>query len=89
MRQLHWKTGTIAAATLAILLTGSTGQLLTIADWLDVNFPYHPSCWGRVNVKYQEHPNYRPNVTFEEAVSETLPESIRRAEATIGETAAK
>ena len=67
----------------------SDAELLTITNWLDVNCPYHPSYWGRLNVKYQEHPNCRPNVTFEEAVSETLPESIRRAEAARGLTAAK
>lgn len=27
------------------------------------------------------HPNYRPNVTFEEALLRTVPESVRRAEA--------
>ena len=56
-------------------------ELLTITNWLDVNCPYHRSYWGRLNAKYADHPNYRPEVTFQEARMRTVPESIRKNEA--------
>lgn len=56
-------------------------QFLQITNWLDVNCPFHRSYWGRLNAKYQGHPNYRPNVTFEEALLRSVPESVVRAEA--------
>ncbi|MHC4404809.1 MAG: hypothetical protein ACYTG0_34605, partial [Planctomycetota bacterium] len=62
-------------------------ELLEITTWLDVNCPFHPSYWGRLHAKYREHPNYRPNVTFEEALLRTVPDSIARAEASAGEVA--
>jgi|GEM_PF-795275 len=62
-------------------LTISDDELLTITNWLDVNCPYHPSYWGRLNAKYADHPNYRPEVTFEEAQMRNVPESIQRREA--------
>lgn len=55
-------------------------ELMTITNWLDVNCPYHPSYWGRLNAKYADHPSYRPEVTFEEARMRTVPDSIRNKE---------
>lgn len=59
----------------------SEEELLTITNWLDVNCPYHRSYWGRLNAMYADHPNYRPEVTFEEAQMRTVPESIQQREA--------
>jgi hypothetical protein len=66
----------------------SDGELLEITNWLDINCQFHPSYWGRLNAKYKGHPNYRPKVTFEEALLRTVPESVRRAEAVAGKVSA-
>jgi hypothetical protein len=52
-------------------------ELLQITNWLDVNCPFHPSYWGRLHAKYSEHPIYRPQVTFREAISRTVPGSMK------------
>jgi hypothetical protein len=56
-------------------------EQLTLTNWLDVNCPFHRSYWGRLHAKYQEHPNYRPEVSFEEALMRTVPKSVAQAEA--------
>jgi hypothetical protein len=58
----------------------SDEELLTLSNWVDVNCPYHPSYWGRLNAMYEGHPSYRPVVTFEEALMRTVPESFERSE---------
>jgi len=62
----------------------SDRELLQVTNWLDANCQFHPSYWGRLNAKYRGHPNYRPKVTFEEALLRTVPESVARAEASAG-----
>ena len=59
-----------------VQLTAS--ELLTITDWLDVNVPYHPSYFGRLHQKFQGRPDYRPEVSVEEARSRTLPDRIQK-----------
>jgi len=67
----------------------SAAELLKVTNWLDINCQFHPSYWGRLNAKYKDHPNYRPNVTFEEALLRTVPDSVARREgATNGRLAA-
>lgn len=56
------------------------GEFVCLVNWLDVNALFHPSYWGRLHERWQGHPNYRPAVTFEEARSRELPESVRLAE---------
>lgn len=56
-------------------------EQIQVTNWLDVNVPFHPSYWGRLNAEHLGHPNYRPQVTLTEAQMRELPESIRRAEA--------
>lgn len=58
----------------------STQEQLALSNWLDVNCPFHRSYWGRLHAKYQGHPNYRPEVTFREALMREVPESVVRAE---------
>lgn len=53
-------------------------ELLTVANWLDVNAPYHPSYFGRLHEKFQGRPDYRPEVSVEEARSRSLPERIQK-----------
>jgi len=57
------------------------GELLRLTNWLDINCQFHSSYWGRLNVRYAGHPNYRPAVTFEEALMRSVPESVAAAEA--------
>ena len=52
----------------------TTAELLKISTWLDSNCQYYGSYWGRRHVKYRNDPGYRPNVTFEQAISTTPPE---------------
>ena len=52
---------------------------LTVADrvritnWVDTNGQYYGSYWGRRNLRYKDHPNFRPKPTFEAAISMTSP----------------
>lgn len=59
----------------------SKAELLEVTNWLDVNCQFHRSYWGRLNAKYAGHANYRPDVTFDEALERSVPESVARAEA--------
>ena len=47
-------------------------ELVKIITWVDSNAQFYGSYWGRRNVRYKDHPNYRPNVTFEQAIN-TIP----------------
>ncbi|MDP6046656.1 MAG: hypothetical protein QGH94_11285 [Phycisphaerae bacterium] len=38
---------------------------------MDVGSQYYPSFWGRRNLKYKDHPNFRPKLTLEEAMHPT------------------
>ena len=58
----------------------SDADFLTLTNWLDINCQFHRSYWGRLNEKFREHPNYRPAVTFAEALSRTVPKSVSAAE---------
>ena len=55
----------------------SDAEKLTLTNWLDLNCPYHPSYFGRLNSKFQGHPLYRPVVTFDEVRSRDLPEKFQ------------
>ena len=48
------------------------GELIKITTWVDSNAQFYGSYWGRRNVKYKDHPNYRSDVTFEQAIN-TIP----------------
>ena len=54
-------------------------ELLRVTTWIDANAYYYGSYWGRRNLKYREHPNYRPVPTYEDALRRTpaLPEDDR------------
>lgn len=55
-------------------------ELLQVVNWIDVNAPFHPSYWGRFHVQYQDHPNFRPEITVDQAQQREVPEAIRQAE---------
>ena len=50
-----------------------------IVSWIDANGVYYPSYWGRRDIKYKEHPNFRIEPTFEQAIGTVppLPEDQR------------
>jgi len=48
-------------------------ELLKITNWVDTNGQYYGSWWGRRNLKYKDHPNFRPVPTFADAIRMTSP----------------
>ncbi len=44
-----------------------------VARWVDTNCQYYGSYWGRRNVQFKNHPNFRIDVTFDEAISDATP----------------
>nr|MBC8373283.1 hypothetical protein [Planctomycetota bacterium] len=51
----------------------SVGELLKISNWVEANCQYYGSYWGRRHVRFKTHPNFRPEVTFPQAISTTPP----------------
>ena len=58
----------------------ASGAHLAITNWLDVNCPFHPSYWGRLNATFKTHDNFRPDIAFEDALRRTVPSKISKAE---------
>ena len=54
-------------------------ELLKITNWVDTNAQFYGMYWGRKNLKYKDHPNYRPVPTFERAstMHSLIPENER------------
>jgi hypothetical protein len=48
-------------------------ELLRVTTWIDTNCQYYGTYWGRRNLCYRAHPDFRPTVTFEQAVARTSP----------------
>ena len=48
-------------------------DFVKLATWVDSNGQYFGSYWGRRNVEFKDHPNYRPVPTFAEAISTKAP----------------
>ena len=48
-------------------------ELLKITNWVDTNCQYYGAYWGRRNLQYKSHPNFRPIPTFAAAISMTSP----------------
>jgi hypothetical protein len=48
-------------------------ERIRVTTWIDSNGQYHGSYYGRKNLKYKEHPNFRPELTFEQSHSNTPP----------------
>jgi len=44
-----------------------------LATWVDASGVYYGSYWGRRNLEYRDHPFFRPDPTFEEAISTVCP----------------
>ena len=48
-------------------------ELLKITNWVDTNSQFYGSYWGRKNLRYKNHPNYRPVPDFATATSMVSP----------------
>jgi len=48
-------------------------ELLKISNWVDTNAQFYGAYWGRRNLQYKDHPNFRPVPSFEDASSYTSP----------------
>jgi len=48
-------------------------DMIRLSTWVDANGQYYGSYYGRRNLKYKDHPNFRPIPTFENARSTTAP----------------
>ncbi len=49
----------------------SPEELLKVTNWVDTNAQFYGMYWGRKNLMYKDHPNFRPEPTFERAISMT------------------
>lgn len=48
-------------------------EMIRITTWIDSNAQYYGSYWGRKTLMHRDHPNFRPKVTFEQAISRECP----------------
>jgi hypothetical protein len=51
----------------------SLEERVRVTTWIDSNGQYHGSYYGRKNLKYRDHPNFRPVLTFEQSHANTPP----------------
>jgi hypothetical protein len=51
----------------------SRTEFIKLVTWVDSNAQYYGSYYGRRNLQYKDHPNFRPVPTFENAVSTVAP----------------
>ena len=54
-------------------------ELLKITNWIDTNGQFYGMYWGRKNLVFKDHPNFRPIPTFKRAIStkSLIPEDQR------------
>jgi hypothetical protein len=46
---------------------------LKITTWIDASGVYYGSYFGRIVIDHKDHPNFRPDPTFEQAISTENP----------------
>lgn len=51
----------------------SLEERIRVTNWIDTNAQYYGMYWGHKNLRYQDHPDFRPRPTFDSAVSTTAP----------------
>ncbi len=65
--------GSHASRLIAIVREGhydcklSPAEMARLTTWADANAPYYGSYFGRRNLKYRDHPDFRPSPTLESA----------------------
>jgi hypothetical protein len=67
------KADSLAKSHATVKLTSA--ELQTLSEWVDTNLQYYGHYWGRRNIKYKDHPNFRPKATFEQAIGRENPSS--------------
>jgi hypothetical protein len=71
--------GSHASRFITTIMNGHQGVKLPIEDfvklttWVDANAQYYGTYYGRQNLEYKDHPDFRPLHTFEEAVGALPP----------------
>ena len=57
----------------------SEAEMVRLTTWIDSNAQYYGSYWGRKTLIHKDHSNFRPQVSFEQAISRVcpIPESDR------------
>ena len=48
-------------------------ERIRVTTWIDSNGQYHGSYFGRKNLRYLDHPNFRPKLTFEQSQANIPP----------------
>ncbi|MCD6392988.1 MAG: hypothetical protein J7M40_05725 [Planctomycetes bacterium] len=48
-------------------------ERIRVTTWIDSNGQYYGSYYGRKNLQYKDHPNFRPILTFEQSHANTPP----------------
>lgn len=48
-------------------------ERVRVTTWIDSNGQYYGAYYGRKNLKYKDHPNFRPILTFAQSHSNTAP----------------
>jgi hypothetical protein len=48
-------------------------ERIRVTTWIDSNGQYYGAYYGRKNLKYKDHPNFRPILTFVQSHSNTAP----------------
>jgi len=51
----------------------SEAEMVRLTTWIDSNAQYYGSYWGRKTLMHKDHANFRPKVTFEQAISQVCP----------------
>ena len=54
-------------------VTLSREEFIRLVTWIDTNGQYYGSYYGRRNLRYKDHYNFRPTPTFAQAISTTAP----------------
>jgi len=74
--------GSTTAPLVAHLKKGHNNIQLTqeewvrITTWIDSNCQFYGTYWGAKNWRFKDLPNFRPSVTFEEAIGREVPVSL-------------
>ena len=55
----------------------SREEFIRLINWLDANCQYYPSYWGQKNIAHRASPFFRPEVTFDEALSSQCPPALK------------
>jgi hypothetical protein len=71
--------GSHASRLITVLREGHEGvelareEMIKLTTWVDANAQYYGTYYGRKDLGYEDHPNFRPVPTFAEAVSSETP----------------